>query len=140
MHVMEFPYTNENRSLLVFLPGSIILSDSMFRKCFKADDVICDLIERLLTEEGICKLRNLLDSDTPSENVIDFSTGPIFELERNMPMRELLRDLGIEELLKPDAINLDSFFVDDDSAHLGNVVHRICVKVTKRTLSRVQLT
>ncbi|KMQ81519.1 serpin-like protein [Lasius niger] len=48
-----------------------------------------------------------------------------------MPMRALLRDLGIEELLKPDAINLDSFFVDDDSVHLGNAVHRTHIKVTE---------
>ncbi|KMQ84220.1 antithrombin-iii-like protein [Lasius niger] len=46
-------------------------------------------------------------------------------------MRALLQHLYIEQLVKPDAINLDSFFVDDDSVHLGNAVHRTHVKVTE---------
>ncbi|KMQ85986.1 antithrombin-iii-like isoform 2 protein [Lasius niger] len=83
------------------------------------------------TEERICKLRNLLDSDTPSGDVTNYTLNPIFYLERDMPMRALLRDLGIQELLKPDAINLDDFFVDDESVHLGNAVHRISVSVTE---------
>ncbi|KMQ86105.1 antithrombin-iii-like protein [Lasius niger] len=129
MHVIEFPYTNENRSLFVFLPGLISLDDYKVRKFPIDHDVIFDLIQRMSTEEANCTLRNLLDSDTLSE---DYSMiGPTFEVEINLPMRSLLRDLDIEELLKPDAFNLNSFFVDDDSVHLGNVVHRTHIKVTE---------
>ncbi|KMQ86665.1 serpin-like protein [Lasius niger] len=130
MLVGEFPYTNENRSLFMFIPDSIIAGGEVIRFPV-VNDPICDLIERFSTEEGICTLRNLLDNDTPSEDDQDYMRGPIFDLETDMPMRALLRDLGIEELLKPDAINLDSFFVNDDSVHLGNAVHRTHVKVTK---------
>ncbi|KMQ88509.1 antithrombin-iii-like isoform 2 protein [Lasius niger] len=130
MHVSEFPYTNENRSLYVFLPGSIISGDFSMRR-FPIFQDVCALIERLSTQDAICKLRNLLDSDTPSKNVTQFSIGPIFHLEKDVPMRGLLRDLGVKELLKPDAINLERLFVNNDSVHLGNAMHRINVKVTE---------
>ncbi|KMQ82420.1 antithrombin-iii-like protein [Lasius niger] len=93
---------------------------------------ICDLIDKLSTEERISKLRDLLDSDTTQEDVTNFSIWPIFEVEKNLPIRELLRVLGIEELLKPDAINLYCSHKDDKhSLHLGNAVHRTHVKVTQ---------
>ncbi|KMQ86459.1 serpin-like protein [Lasius niger] len=130
MFVCEFPYANENRSLFMFIPGSIIQGAEV-RSFPVVNGAVCDLIERLSTEEGICTLRNLLDSDTLSEDVSEFSKGPIFDLKTDMPMRALLRDLGIEEFLEPDAIHLDSFFVDDDIVHLGNAVHRTHVKVTE---------
>ncbi|KMQ84242.1 antithrombin-iii-like isoform 1 protein [Lasius niger] len=130
MHVIEYPYTNENRSLFVFIPGSISLDDYSGRSSPIGDDEIFNLIERFSTEEGICTLRNLLDSDIPpSEDC--FFKGPTFEVERNLPIYGLLLYLGVEELLKTDAINLDSFFVDDDSVHLGNVMYRTHVKVTE---------
>ncbi|KMQ83470.1 antithrombin-iii-like isoform 2 protein [Lasius niger] len=131
MHVIEFPYTNENKSLFVFIPGSLSLDDYKSRRFPIDDDLICDLIERLSTEEGICTLRNLLDSDIPPSEDCFLKESLTFEVERNLPMRELLQLLYIEQLLKPDAINLDSFFVDDDSVHLGNVVHRTHIKVTE---------
>ncbi|KMQ85659.1 antithrombin-iii-like protein [Lasius niger] len=130
MFVYEFPYTNEDRSLFMLIPSSMI-PGAVVRRFPVVNGIICDLIERLSTEEGICTLRNLLESDTLSEDVSDFTKSPNFDLETYMPMRALLRDLGIEELVKPDAINLDSFFVDDDSVHFGNAVHRTHVKVTE---------
>ncbi|KMQ83602.1 antithrombin-iii-like protein [Lasius niger] len=133
MLVGEFLYTNEKISLFMFIPGSLI-PGAKIRSFPIVNDAICHLNERLSTEEGICTLRNLLDSDTPSKDVSEFSKGPIFDLEMDMPMRALLRDLGIEELLEPDAINLDSLFVDDDSVHLGNAVHRTHVKVTEENI------
>ncbi|KMQ84087.1 antithrombin-iii-like isoform 2 protein [Lasius niger] len=130
MHVSEFPYTNENRSLFVFIPMITCSADSSSRR-FRANGV-SSLIERWSTEEGISTLRNLLDSDTPSEDAyIDHGIEPIFSLERDIPLLPLLEALGIEELLKPDAINLDSLFVNDDSVHLGNAMHRICVDVNE---------
>ncbi|KMQ85450.1 antithrombin-iii-like isoform 1 protein [Lasius niger] len=128
MHVSEFLYTSEKTSLFVFLPSAITLADFSVREFLT--NGISNLIERLSTEQAISTLRNLLDSDTPSEDA-GLSIDPIFDLYGDMPMRALLRDLSIEELLKPDAINLDSFFVDDDSVHLGNAMHRIRVKVTE---------
>ncbi|KMQ82883.1 antithrombin-iii-like isoform 2 protein [Lasius niger] len=132
MHVIEFPYANENRSLFMFLPGSISLGDYNDRSAPReSSDIICNLIERLSTEEAMRTLRNLLDSDIPpSEDY--FLIGPTFEVEINLRIRGLLQYLYVEQLLKPDdAINLDSFFVDDDSVHLGNAVHRTHIKVTE---------
>ncbi|KMQ85062.1 antithrombin-iii-like isoform 1 protein [Lasius niger] len=128
MHVSEFPYKNGNTSLFLFVPASVISGDWM-------NDIdpnvknIRDLIEKLSTEKGICKLRNLLDSDTTREDITDFSIWPTFEVERNLPIRELA-SFRVEELLKPDAINLYCSHEDDDySLHLGKVVHRTHVKV-----------
>ncbi|KMQ87332.1 antithrombin-iii-like protein [Lasius niger] len=139
MHVSEFPYKNESTSLFVLLPAS--KKKSYWRiNMDKNVTNIYVLIMRLSTEEGICELRNLLNGDTTSEDVTDVTdtyfstllTRPNFELERNLPIRKLLRALGAEELLMPDAINLDSFFVENkESVHLGNAVHRTHVKVTE---------
>ncbi|KMQ83043.1 antithrombin-iii-like protein [Lasius niger] len=131
MHVSEFPHKNENTLLFVLLLASVISGDWMIRMNKSVDD-ICVLIKRLSTKEGICKLRNLLDSDTTSEDVTDFSIRPNFELEKNLSIRELLRALDAEELLMLDVIDLDSFFVKNkESVHLGYAVHRTHVKVTE---------
>ncbi|KMQ82387.1 antithrombin-iii-like protein [Lasius niger] len=130
MCVSEFPYENENRSLFVFLPTILRRPVDFSERRFAANGVF-DLIERLSTEEAMCTLRNLLDSDTP-ENADDSCViEPYFNLEIDIPMLPFFDALGLEELLKPDAINLDSFFVNDDSVHLGNAMHRIRVKVTE---------
>ncbi|KMQ84086.1 antithrombin-iii-like isoform 2 protein [Lasius niger] len=131
MCVSEFPYENENRSLFVFLPTILRRPVDFSERRFAANGVF-DLIERLSTEEAMCTLRNLLDSDTPSEDAYDnFEIEPIFNLEEDVPMLPLFEAFGIEELLKPNAINLDSFFVNDDSKHLGNAMHRIRIEVTE---------
>ncbi|KMQ84987.1 antithrombin-iii-like protein [Lasius niger] len=129
MLVGEFPYTNENISLFMFIPSAITSADISVREYIA--NFVSNLIERLSTEEAISTLRNLLDSDAPSNNE-GFSIDPICDFEINLSMPALLPALGIEELLKPDAINLDSFFVNDDSVHLGNAMHRIRVKVTEK--------
>ncbi|KMQ84020.1 antithrombin-iii-like isoform 1 protein [Lasius niger] len=129
MHVSEFPHKNKSTSLFVLLPASVISGDWMIRMDLNIN-YIYNLIERLSIEERICKLRNLLDSDTTSEDVTDFSIRPYFEGERNLPIRELLRAPDAEELLMPDAIDLKSFFMKNkESLHLDNAVHRTHVKV-----------
>ncbi|KMQ85394.1 serpin-like protein [Lasius niger] len=114
------------------------MSDDWMIRMDKSVDDICVFIKRLSTKEGICKLRNLLDSDTTSKDVTDFSIRTNFELERNLPIRDLLRALDAEELLMPDAIDLDSFFVKNkESVHLSNTVHRTHVKVTQGSTMKI---
>lgn len=100
-----------------------------------------DLINRLSTDEGICRLRNLLDTCIKTQFQTSFSTRPIFEIERDLNMRELLRALNVEQLLLPYAIYLDSSVTKNkESVHFGNAVHRARVKVTEDDVKAAAIT
>ncbi|XP_029164088.1 uncharacterized protein LOC114935403 [Nylanderia fulva] len=101
---------------------------------------LSSLIERLSTSEGMDILRKLL-SCAETDKSLSFVIPPTFEIEKYLDMRALLRELGVEQLLTPDAIPLDHIFVEDDrSAHFGNAVHRARVKVTQEDVKAAAVT
>ncbi|XP_029164104.1 serine protease inhibitor 88Ea-like [Nylanderia fulva] len=56
-------------------------------------------------------------------------------------MQVLLRELGVEQLLTPDAIFLDNTFAEDNQfVHFGNAVHRARVKVTEDNVTATAVT
>ncbi|XP_029164078.1 serine protease inhibitor 88Ea-like [Nylanderia fulva] len=101
---------------------------------------LSSLIERLSTSEGMDILQKLL-SCAETDKSLSFDIPPIFEIEKYLDMRALLRELNVEQLLTPDAIPLDHIFVEDDqSAHFGNAVHRARVKVTQEDVKASAVT
>ncbi|XP_029164083.1 uncharacterized protein LOC114935398 isoform X2 [Nylanderia fulva] len=133
--VGEFPYDKSNVSLFILLPALVIPNTKYFKLSDK-NSSLNNLIKRLSTNEGICELRKLLDNDIgkdESKNYKDFQSWPIFELEKNVKIQELLQALGLEQLLKSNAIDLYKLFTrDDQKVQYGNVVHRVHVKVTEK--------
>ncbi|XP_029166502.1 uncharacterized protein LOC114937250 [Nylanderia fulva] len=98
------------------------------------------LIDRLSTSEGMDILRNIL-SRAKKVKPLALYTRLTFEIEKYLDMRVLLRELGIEQLLTPDAIPLDNTVAENDrSAHFGNAVHRARVKVTQEDVEAAAVT
>ncbi|XP_029164085.1 uncharacterized protein LOC114935400 [Nylanderia fulva] len=101
---------------------------------------LSSLIKKLSTSEGMDILRELL-SRVRTLEPLSFATRSTFEIENNLNMRPLLRKLGVERLLTPEAIPLDNTFVKiDQSAHFGNAVHRARVKVTQKDVKAAAVT
>ncbi|XP_029164646.1 uncharacterized protein LOC114935883 [Nylanderia fulva] len=136
MLVNEYPYQN-GVSLFTLFPISLIYDDSSFRIQIN-ETGLCDLIKRLSTDDGICKLRNLLDNDyMTSENTINFMVSPVFKVEKNLNIYDLLQVLDIEQLLLPDAIDFKYSYKDykfEYSMRLGNIEHRTNVTVTEENI------
>lgn len=93
-------------------------------------DGIRQLVERLATEKGSRELRELLDDGLPSREV-EVSL-PRFELERDLPISQLLFALGASELVTPNVADLRGFLADGErTLHLGDAVHRARIEVTE---------
>ncbi|XP_029157885.1 serine protease inhibitor 88Ea-like [Nylanderia fulva] len=144
-----------------------LLLKSFFRKLVNlkvktevsSDELQVD-VKELIIKEHYTSLYMLIPSSTSTNNTVktDMSTGlsslierldkplsivipPTFEIEKYLDMRALLRELGVEQLLTPDAIPLDHIFVEDDqSVHFGNAVHRARVKVTQEDVKAAAVT
>ncbi|XP_029170364.1 leukocyte elastase inhibitor-like isoform X1 [Nylanderia fulva] len=130
MLVGEFPYKNGNTSLFVLAPCFFDADDKW--KVIRNHVGISNMINVLSTKEGMLELRKVLDHQTSLGKVKNFSYWPVFELEKNFNIRQLLRAIDCQRLLRSDAVNLDnSFAKDGHRVHFGNVVHRTHVKVTK---------
>lgn len=130
--VSELPYENSNLSLFMLLPASQVSDKLKSIKVRLNNSYLRKLIKQLSTDEGTRTLRNLLHSDT--NNIKKFSFLPNFKLERNIKIRELLQVLGVPQLLKSDAIELDESFFPrhKQSVRYGDIVHRTRVKITKK--------
>lgn len=93
-------------------------------------DGIRQLVERLATEKGSQELREILDNGLPPREV-EISL-PRFELERELPLNQLLAALGAGELIIPNAADLRGFVADGErTLHLGDAVHRARIEVTE---------
>ncbi|CAL1678521.1 unnamed protein product [Lasius platythorax] len=128
MFLTELPYINKTQSLYLLFPA--VQSTATY--IWEVDENIFGLVERLTTNAGIDKLRKELEGQVSlPESVIN----PEFlemqhELEHELPIDELLEDLGIRELLEPDKAILSNF--THENLHLGGAMHRAYVKVTPK--------
>lgn len=92
-------------------------------------DGIRQLVERLATERGSQLLRGLLH-DGMTYREVEVSL-PRFELERELPVAQLLSALGAGEVFSGSA-DLRGFVADDEETlHLGDAVHRARIEVTE---------
>lgn len=124
-HVTEFPYRSNNTSLFVLGPTWNTYKDVTM------EDVTC-IIEKMSSEEGRAKMCKLLDGDVKEEESDDFNIEPTFELEKDLPMHELLAALGVKELVQDTGINIGGFIAKHKKElHLSCAMHRIHVNVTK---------
>lgn len=135
MFIIEYLCEN-GVSLFILLPVSLIYGDGSFKMDVNRTG-LCDLIKRLLTDDGINKLRDLLDNGTILESPINFPFRPIFKVEKNLNIWDLLHVLDIEQLLLADAIDFKYSYKDynfEYSMNLNNVIHRTNVTVNKENI------
>lgn len=132
MYVSEFLYEEDNLSLFMLIPDSINpdKSDQKVGKNTSESD-LSDLIKRLSENEGIHTLHKILNDDMKKPSEL-FSFWPIFEMEEDPKISELLLFLGLEEFALSDAIELNnSISGHKHSVHVDKIVHRVHVKVTR---------
>ncbi|XP_029164091.1 serine protease inhibitor 88Ea-like [Nylanderia fulva] len=139
--VKELIIKKDFTSLYMLTPfSSITLNEKV--ETDTSSTSLSSLIERLSTIEGMHVLRKLLSCKNEEKDKLPFvSTQLIFEIEKNLDMQVLLRELGVEQLLTPDAIPLDNTFAEDNQfVHFGNAVHRARVKVTEDNVTATAVT
>ncbi|XP_029164075.1 serine protease inhibitor 88Ea-like [Nylanderia fulva] len=136
--VKELIIKKDYTSLFILTPFSSSTDKRV--KTDTSSTSLSSLIERLSTSEGMRILRKLLFC-VETDGSLSSSTRPTFEIEKNLDMPVLLRELGVEQLLTPDAISLDNTFAEDNQfVHFGNAVHRARVKVTAENVTATAVT
>lgn len=102
---------------------------SLETRATEQGDGIHQLIERINSEAGMRELRDLMDGAMPPRDV-EVSL-PKFEVEKELPVGQLLEALGAAEVLRQNA-DLRGFVADgEESLHLGDAVHRARIEVTE---------
>lgn len=129
-HVLEIPYKGNEVSMFVLLPPFATARAQDSSQPAADRDGIYQLIERLSTETGSAELRDLLDSNTPPQQVMVLL--PRFEVEKELPLATLLHALGAGELMMPNMADLRGFVEEGETPlHLGSGVHRAKIEVTE---------
>lgn len=125
-HILELPYKGDRISMFVMLPPFATARSANGRD----RDGIRALIDHLFTEEGSAELREILDHGAPSKEVEVLL--PRFDVEKDLPMGQLLQALGAGELIGPNSADLRGFVEEGEkSLHLGDAVHRARIEVTE---------
>lgn len=127
-YILELPYVGDEISMFVLLPPFRMLSRQNFEDN-GAQDNIRQLVERLATEKGSRELREIMENGLTREVDVNL---PRFEMEKELPVGEMLHALGAGELLAPQVADLRGFVADgEESLHLGDAVHRARIEVTE---------
>lgn len=128
-YILELPYKGNEISMFVLLPP-FSTARSQQIPGNESQGGIRQLVERLATQKGSQVLRQLLD-DGMSLQEVEVSL-PRFEIERDLPVGQLLIALGAGELMTPGAADLRGFVADGERGlHLGDAVHRARIEVTE---------
>ncbi|XP_011634293.1 serine protease inhibitor 88Ea-like isoform X1 [Pogonomyrmex barbatus] len=128
VHILELPYKGKEISMFVLLPP-FSTARSLQNPSYEPQDGIRQLVERLATEEGSRELREILDDGLLTREV-EISL-PRFELERELPIGQLLHALGAGDVMSL-AADLRGFVADGEaSLTLGEAVHRARIEVTE---------
>lgn len=125
-HILELPYKGDRISMFVMLPP--------FATARSANGGVGDgvkaLIDHLSTDQGSAELRDILDYGAPPRDVEVYL--PRFQVEKELPLRGLLKALGAGELLGPNSADLRGFLEKgEESLHLGDALHRARIEVTE---------
>ncbi|XP_029164098.1 serine protease inhibitor 88Ea-like [Nylanderia fulva] len=138
VNVKELIIKKDYTSLFMLIPFSSSTDKRV--KTDTSSTSLSSLIERLSTSEGMRKFRKLLFC-VETGGSLSFATWPTFEIEKNLDMPVLLRELGVEQLLTSDAILLDNTFAENNQfVHFGNAVHRARVKVMEDNVTATAVT
>lgn len=126
-YILELPYVGDEISMFVLLPPFRVLSRQNSE--LGAQDNIRQLVERLATEKGSRELLEIMENGQTREVDVNL---PRFEIEKELPIGQMLHALGAGELLAPSAADLRGFVADgEESPHLGDAVHRARIEVTE---------
>lgn len=130
-YILELPYKGKEISMFVLLPP-FSTARSYQVPGNEPQDAVSQLVERLATQRGSQELREFLDDDLGlSQREVEVIL-PRFEIERDLPIGQLLNALGAGELLLPNAADLRGFVADGERGlHLGDAIHRARIEVTE---------
>ncbi|KYN04755.1 Serpin B4 [Cyphomyrmex costatus] len=121
--IIEVPCKESMITTFFFFPSLDLKND----KNLTESEKLIKLIEQLTTEEGSQELRKLLDNGMTQQVDTSF---PIFKIEHDMPIYELLDMLGIPDFT-PDLCTAELHEFSSHSLKLGDAVHRVNINLTK---------
>ncbi|XP_029159730.1 uncharacterized protein LOC114931745 [Nylanderia fulva] len=142
MYVMDIPYNNANISLFTFLPAALSSGKWKIIENINRNDLLY-LTQRMSTDEGMNNLRELLRNSRTLKFVIkEFTCSQnvclSFEVEKNVPVRDLLKSLGVEELITSEMLELQTkcrkclpLKINCPKVHINNVAHRSHIRATR---------
>ncbi|KAI4502894.1 hypothetical protein M0802_001938 [Mischocyttarus mexicanus] len=130
-HILELPYKGLEISMFILLPpfaAARFLNDDASR--IQGDGGIRNVLHRISNEANGMELETLLN-DGMSSRKVEVSL-PRFELEKELHLPTLLRNLGLQDLVTPGAADLTGFLAEGEQGlNLGSAVHRAKIEVTE---------
>ncbi|XP_043504725.1 serine protease inhibitor 88Ea-like isoform X2 [Polistes fuscatus] len=130
-HILELPYKGSEISMFILLPpfaAARSLNDDPSR--IQGDGGIRNVLHRISNDADAMELQILL-KDGMSSRQVEVSL-PRFELERELEFKTLLLQLGLQDLVGPNAADLRDFVADgEETLHLGDGVHKAKIEVTE---------
>ncbi|XP_063976835.1 serine protease inhibitor 88Ea-like isoform X2 [Diachasmimorpha longicaudata] len=129
-HVLQLPYKGEDISMFILLPPfAMARTLDLSQNVTVSGDGLRGVIERMTTtERGIQELQDILNDGMPSKEV-EVSL-PRFTVEKQLPVGQLLEEMGAGELLRAGA-DLKGFVEDAEGLHLGDAVHRAKIELNE---------
>jgi len=122
-YIMEIPCKQKKISTFFLFPSHNL----EFDKNDTETDRIIKLIEQLTTEEGSQELREILDNGLSQQTNMIF---PVFKIEQDLRMYELLDMLGIPELTPFGNCTTQLYEFTCHELKLGDSMHRVYIDVT----------
>ncbi|XP_011700302.1 PREDICTED: serpin B9-like [Wasmannia auropunctata] len=126
-YIMEVPCKEKDISTFFFFPSQTLESD---KSNPTESDKIIKLIEQMTTEKGSEELRRLLDNGLSQKTNLVF---PIFKLEQDLRMYDLLDSLGLSDIAPLGEVDLTEFTCLP--MMLGDAVHRISINLTSSDIT-----
>lgn len=130
VHILQLPYKGDDVSMYILLPPFVSTLTAARAAGQPKSDGVRQLLHRLSDNgESAKELRDFLDNGLPARDV-ELSI-PKFSLERDLPVGDLLREMGADIVLDTSA-DFSNFVADGESSiHLGDAVHKAKIEVTE---------
>ncbi|XP_058797922.1 serine protease inhibitor 88Ea-like [Phymastichus coffea] len=130
VHILQLPYKGDDVSMYILLPPFVSTLSAARAAGQPKNDGVRQLLHRLSDNTDSAKeFRDFLDTGLPARDV-ELSI-PKFSLERELPVKDLLREMGAEVVFDTNA-DFSGFVADGESTvHLGDALHRAKIEVTE---------
>lgn len=131
------PFEGEDISMFVFLPFLEVPAEDKYPEELSTsrldnrwrDYGIKDLIERMTSEHGIVELYNIF-GDEMAQKMVKVSL-PRFTSDEELPIRNVLANMGLPELVGVKLSDFSGFIDDSDEVYISNVVHKSKIVVNE---------
>ncbi|XP_011497237.1 PREDICTED: serpin B4-like [Ceratosolen solmsi marchali] len=130
VHILQLPYKGEDISMYILLPPFVSSQQNTALLNHSKVDGVRQLLQRISDNiDSAAELRDILDNGMPSRDV-ELAI-PKFNLERELPVKDLLQAMGAGVIFDSSA-DFRGFTADGEtSVHLGDAIHRAKIEVTE---------